>query len=46
MIEDTFAPCADLDKTIAKECAESADHGGRSIFGWEKPPTQLTLWSP
>jgi len=46
MVEDTFAPCADLDKTIAKECAESADHGGRSIFGWEQPPTQLTLWSP
>jgi hypothetical protein len=45
MVEDTFYPCADLDKTIAKECAESADHGGRSIFGWEKPPTQLTLWS-
>ena len=33
-------------RAIAKECAESADHGGRSIFGWEKPPTQLTLWSP
>jgi hypothetical protein len=46
MVEDTFDPCADLDKTIAKECAESAGHGGRSIFGWEKPPTQLTLWSP
>jgi hypothetical protein len=46
MVEDTFDPCADLDKTIAKECAESADHGGRSIFGWEKPPRQLPLWSP
>jgi uncharacterized protein len=45
MVEDTFDPCADLDKTIAKECADAADHGGRSIFGWEKPPTQLTLWS-
>jgi hypothetical protein len=45
MVEDTFDPCADLDKTIAKECADSAGHGGRSIFGWEKPPTQLTLWS-
>ena len=45
MVEDTFDPCADLEKTIAKECAESAGHGGRSIFGWEKPPTQLTLWS-
>src|SRR5215217_4884818 len=44
MVEDTFDPCADLDKTIAKECADSASHGGRSIFGWEKPPTQLTLW--
>ena len=28
MVEDTFDPCADLDKTIAKECAESAGHGG------------------
>jgi hypothetical protein len=46
MVEDTFDPCADLDKTIAKECAESADHGGRSICGWEQPPTQLPLWSP
>jgi hypothetical protein len=46
MVEDTFDPCADLEHTIAKECAESAGHGGRSIFGWEKPPTQLTLWSP
>ena len=45
MVEDTFDPCADLEHTIAKECTESADHGGRSIFGWEKPPTQLTLWS-
>jgi hypothetical protein len=45
MVEDTFDPCADLDKTIAKECAESADHGGRSVFGWENHPTQLTLWS-
>jgi len=45
MVEDTFDPCADLDTTIAKECAESASHGGRSIFGWEKPPTQLPLWS-
>ncbi len=45
MVEDTFDPCADLEQTIAKECTESADHGGRSIFGWEKPPTQLTLWS-
>jgi uncharacterized protein len=45
MVEDTFDPCADLDKTIAKECADSASHGGRSIFGWEKPPTQLQLWS-
>jgi hypothetical protein len=45
MVEETFDPCADLDKTIAKECAESAGHGGRSIFGWEKNPTQLTLWS-
>jgi hypothetical protein len=45
MVEDTFDPCADLDQTITKECAESAEHGGRSIFGWEKPPTQLTLWS-
>jgi hypothetical protein len=44
MVEDTFDPCAHLEQTIAKECAESADHGGRSIFGWEKPPTQLTLW--
>ena len=46
MVEETFDPCADLEQTIAKECADSADHGGRSIFGWEKPPTQLTLWSP
>jgi hypothetical protein len=45
MVEEQFDPCADLDNTIAKECAESAEHGGRSIFGWEKPPTQLTLWS-
>ena len=45
MVEEQFDPCADLDKTIAKECAESADHGGRSIFGWETPPTQLQLWS-
>jgi hypothetical protein len=45
MVEETFDPCADLDKTIAKECAESAGHGGRSIFGWEKNPTQLKLWS-
>jgi hypothetical protein len=45
MVEEQFDPCADLEQTIAKECAESADHGGRSIFGWEKPPTQLTLWS-
>jgi hypothetical protein len=45
MVEETFDPCADLDKTIAKECADSAGHGGRSIFGWEKPPTQLQLWS-
>ena len=45
MVEDTFAPCADLEQTIAKECTDSAGHGGRSLFGWEKPPTQLTLWS-
>jgi len=45
MVEDTFDPCADLEQTIAKECTESADHGGRSIFGWEKHPTQLELWS-
>jgi hypothetical protein len=45
MVEDTFDPCADLEQTIAKEFADSADHGGRSIFGWEKRPTQLTLWS-
>jgi hypothetical protein len=45
MVEDTFDPCADLEHTIAKECAESAGHGGRSIFGWEKPPTQLQLWN-
>jgi hypothetical protein len=45
MVEETFDPCADLEKTIAKEVAESAGHGGRSIFGWEKHPTQLTLWS-
>ena len=46
MVEETFDPCADLEQTIAKECADSAGHGGRSIFGWEKHPTQLTLWSP
>jgi len=45
MVEETFDPRADLEQTIAKECADSASHGGRSIFGWEKPPTQLTLWS-
>jgi uncharacterized protein len=45
MVEETFDPCADLEKTIAKECADSAGHGGRSIFGWEKNPTQLELWS-
>ena len=45
MVEDTCEPCADLDETIAKECGESAGHGGRSIFGWEKHPRQLTLWS-
>jgi uncharacterized protein len=45
MVEETFDPCADLDKTIEKECADSAGHGGRSIFGWEKNPTQLKLWS-
>src|SRR5262245_15131653 len=45
MVEDTFEPYADLDTTIAKEYAESAGHGGRSICGWEKPPTQLQLWS-
>jgi len=45
MVEDTFDPCANLEQTIAKEFADSADHGGRSIFGWEKDPTQLELWS-
>jgi hypothetical protein len=45
MVEEKFDPCADLEKTIAKECADSAGHGGRSIFGWEKNPTQLELWS-
>src|SRR5437660_326566 len=45
MVEETFDPCADLEKTIAKECADSAGHGGRSVFGWEKHPTQLKLWS-
>jgi hypothetical protein len=45
MVEDQFEPCADLDQTIAKEGAESAEHGGRSIFGWEQQPAQLQLWS-
>jgi uncharacterized protein len=45
MVEEQFDPCADLEQTIAKECADSAGHGGRSIFGWEKHPTQLELWS-
>jgi hypothetical protein len=45
MVEEQFDPCADLEKTIEKEFADSAGYGGRSIFGWEKHPTQLTLWS-
>ncbi|MEG6508115.1 DUF763 domain-containing protein [Methyloligella sp. 2.7D] len=31
-----------FDDFVAGECARSHDYGGRSVFGWEKPPAEQT----
>jgi len=35
---EVFATGPSFDAFLSREHAKSAEHGGRSVFGWEKPP--------